>query len=74
MCALLAILEADDPYRQIVPDYTKSTSEVYIDGAIHLIKDQQKLFILSFCEMHGDASMPTWAPDWSSARLTRSLE
>jgi hypothetical protein len=55
----------------IVPDYSKSVKDVYVEAATALMKDQFELLLTLSGEADLDISatepldLPSWAPDWS---------
>ncbi|KAK4443333.1 heterokaryon incompatibility protein-domain-containing protein [Podospora aff. communis PSN243] len=67
----------------IIPDYSKSTAEVYLEIATKLIQDSQTLRLLSSIQRpsprsrpdkHGpfDPNIPSWIPQWTFSE-TQSL-
>lgn len=54
---------------RIVPDYTKSTVEVFIEAATHIINERQDLYLWGLnkplsSRCYEMQSLPTWVPDW----------
>lgn len=68
--AVLSISQ-NDPIPGIVPDYTKSTEEIYKDATVRYISRLGCLGILAQCGRYFDPdwqsqlSLPGWVPDWS---------
>ncbi|PYI05117.1 hypothetical protein BO78DRAFT_276464, partial [Aspergillus sclerotiicarbonarius CBS 121057] len=52
----------------IVPDYTMTVAEVYIQTAFQIIRQANSLEILGTVERkRPDSEIPTWCPDWRSS-------
>ena len=54
--------------RSIVPDYSKSTVDLYRDMTGRVIKEENSLCLLSTAEDNSDGkmlSLPSWVPDYS---------
>jgi hypothetical protein len=57
----------------IIPDYRKSTAQIYTDTALSFIKESKSLQILGLVEGNENLkccsspipNLPTWAPNWS---------
>jgi hypothetical protein len=63
---LLAILP-NSIASQILPDYNKTTEEVYRDFATSVLQQCKRLDeVLSWCSFAEDSSLPSWIPDWAS--------
>lgn len=70
---LLGILDNGDYLKAIVPDYSKSVSEVYISVVLEYIATTKSVDFLLSC--HKDSreeisvstadALPTWVPDWA---------
>jgi hypothetical protein len=62
-------MSADAADLCIVPDYSKSKTQVFTEIAMALIK-QMGLKVLTWCNSRAfpgeDCHLPSWAPDWSS--------
>lgn len=53
----------------IVPDYTKSVSDIYTETTRDQIRRHRRLDIITECELDECASavaIPSWVPDWST--------
>jgi hypothetical protein len=61
-------MSADAADLRIVPDYSKSKTQVYTEVAMALI-EQTGLEVLAWCNFRAspgeDCQLPSWAPDWS---------
>ncbi len=78
---LLSLPTVDDTKKSIVPDYEKTTDEVYIDIARKILESSSSLSLLSSVQRDGSANlsmkpwnpygqhynprMPSWVPQWS---------
>ncbi|KAL2073025.1 hypothetical protein VTL71DRAFT_10349 [Oculimacula yallundae] len=72
--ALMSMLPPSDKAFGLVPDYTKSVSEVYYDIAVRHIRISGSMQILSLAGMvQRIQKLPTWVPDWSVPRDTNRL-
>lgn len=82
--ALLGLLYEDEKQLGIVPDYSKTTSELYQDVALRHITFFRSLELLHSCGRDDpeaspsnttcSTSIPTWVPNWSvPANLPRPL-
>ena len=64
----------EDHKRGLVPDYSKTTEEVYQDVFIHHLENVGSLSLLRHCEMRkGDTSKPSWVPDWTVMRTCAEI-
>ena len=64
--AILSLLGPSSEAIDIEPDYTKSTSQVYQDVALHYINRHKTLNLLRSSGLNDMPSeMPTWVPDWT---------
>jgi hypothetical protein len=65
---ILGLVDVD-----IVPKYAKSvtTREVYFEASTKV--NPEELYRLLHCVDHESPVRPTWTPDWSTPRVTRSL-
>jgi Heterokaryon incompatibility protein (HET) len=59
----------------IIPDYTKTVTEVYVDATQKHIRHFGNLLVLGQCELSESESksalqLPSWVPDWSSPMLS----
>ena len=64
--AILSLLDPSDDGIDIEPDYTKSTSQVFQNVALHYINHHKTLELLSSSGLSDRQSeMPTWVPDWT---------
>ncbi|KAI1123816.1 heterokaryon incompatibility protein-domain-containing protein [Nemania abortiva] len=61
--ALLGLLDADPLPAELVPDYSKSPTEVLIEYASFVIVNSGILTILQYNSMQTEG-LPTWVPDW----------
>jgi hypothetical protein len=65
-------MSADAADLRIVPDYSKSKTQVFTEVAMVLI-EQMGLEVLTWCEFRASPGekchLPSWAPDWSSSFL-----
>ncbi|OTA98431.1 hypothetical protein M426DRAFT_28445 [Hypoxylon sp. CI-4A] len=60
----------------IVPDYTKSVTDVYTDAAQRTITHSGNLWTLRQCELSERAptlTLPSWVPDFSSPKVTSGI-
>ncbi|GME29275.1 heterokaryon incompatibility protein-domain-containing protein [Neofusicoccum parvum] len=62
----------------IIPDYTKTVSEVYVDATQKHIRHFNNLSILCQCELRQSRtkpalSLPSWVPDWSRPMHSSSV-
>jgi Heterokaryon incompatibility protein (HET) len=73
--ALLGILDRSGVKIGIIPNYTKTTSQVYQDTALSILSQTRKLDLLSYSEMtNRRIDIPSWVPDRSCVRDCNSLE
>jgi hypothetical protein len=73
--ALLSILDSSSVTINIIPDYTKTASQVYQDTALSILSQTRKLDLLSYSEMASRRiDIPSWVPDWSCVRDCSPLE
>ena len=74
---IFAVLSLLPPYEReigIKPDYAKSVAEIYEDVMVRWSQKLRSLRLLSNVEMSkGPDRLPSWVPDWSTARITRPL-
>lgn len=64
---ILSQLRDIDTALGLVPDYTKTVTEVYVDLASRHISHFKDLTILTQCELRdSDLVLPSWVPDWST--------
>jgi hypothetical protein len=64
--ALLSICDNRHGQSNIIPDYTKSASQVYQDITLHILNESQDIDVLRSCEIsRRRMDMPSWVPDWS---------
>lgn len=58
----------------IVPDYTKSTHDIYVQLAVHYITSGHYWDVLSQCGSipypKSTLNLPSWVPDWSKSSST----
>lgn len=72
--ALLSLVHQREAKFTIIPDYTKTLSQVLLDAAIQYVKFCGDLQPLAAVEMHEHISgLPSWVPDWSIPRRTLPL-
>ncbi|KAF2851966.1 HET-domain-containing protein [Plenodomus tracheiphilus IPT5] len=65
--AVLDLLDKVDRDLHIVPDYTCTPKEVFVDTARRYISTNCTLDLLETCELSSRSSnIPSWVPDWSS--------
>jgi hypothetical protein len=51
----------------IVPDYSKTVQEVYVQYALALLERCSRLDeVLAWCAFVEDGTLPSWVPDWNS--------
>lgn len=62
--ALLGLTE-ETGQGKLIPDYSKSVSQVYAETIRYLIHTERKLNELSFSQPSRQHELPTWVPDWS---------
>jgi hypothetical protein len=69
---LYAVLDLlDKSYAQkIVPDYTKSSTEVFRDAVVQWIGHHKSLDILQQCYLEDEEARPSWIADWSKPSFT----
>ncbi|KAH8889135.1 hypothetical protein GQ53DRAFT_808076 [Thozetella sp. PMI_491] len=67
------------PHHGIVPDYSKSVREVYMDWATKAMNEDKSLELLSFVENGGfqwsdrPLDLPSWTPDLYNVKYHRSV-
>ncbi|KAI0115571.1 heterokaryon incompatibility protein-domain-containing protein [Nemania sp. FL0031] len=61
--AILGLLDADPLPPELLPDYTKSLTEVLIDCASFIIAESRILTILQYNSIQTEG-LPSWVPDW----------
>ncbi|KAL8691862.1 MAG: hypothetical protein Q9218_003006 [Villophora microphyllina] len=73
--AILTLLDVQDQKIHIIPDYTRSTAEVYRDVTAQFIEQQKSLDLLRYCEHRAgrSANFPTWVPDWNVRNAAKLL-
>ncbi|KAI9693557.1 MAG: hypothetical protein M1820_009172 [Bogoriella megaspora] len=75
--ALLGLISEKEKRVNIIPDYTKTPSQVYQSVVAAYLQNIKRLDPLSTCEMLDDNSTgsdaPSWVPDWSKPRITMPL-
>jgi hypothetical protein len=72
--ALLSLTELTEKRIKINPDYTKSIYDVYQDFMVQFITIGH-VRLLRGVEMHEHLEgVPSWVPDWSTPRLSESLQ
>ena len=62
--------------RGLDPDYSKPAEAVFQDLVLHHTSNLHSLGILTHCELRDDTNgmkLPTWVPDWSVPRLSRTI-
>ena len=62
----------DIPISNIIPDYTKPVSQVFIEATwtlIHQTQNLQLLHIVGNQSHRKTANLPSWVPDWTDDRL-----
>lgn len=73
MYAQLSMVEEDLRIR-LRPDYTKSTSQVYMDAVLEYLKLDSGICILDQCgERFRDENLPSWVPNLAVPRSTQYL-
>ncbi|KAL2037799.1 hypothetical protein N7G274_009524 [Stereocaulon virgatum] len=66
--AILSLV-SEHQKRGLVPDYSKTTEEVFQDVILHEFENLGFLSLLTHCEMRkGATSKPSWVPDWTAKR------
>ena len=51
---------------KIIPDYNKSTEQVYTEMTLAYLNNNTNAVILTECQFHPGVFRPTWVPDWST--------
>lgn len=70
--AQISLLHSD--YQKMVPDYTKSMSQVYTSAFLLFLAESGALHFLEQCgERPPDISLPSWVPHWGAPRETSPL-
>ncbi|KAI9158887.1 Heterokaryon incompatibility protein [Paramyrothecium foliicola] len=67
--AVLSMLNESDNDLFIMPDYSKSTAEVYQELTLEYLSQYRSLGLLLSCEWRADTKvpgLPSWVPDWST--------
>ena len=73
--ALLSLLESSSEAINIEPDYTKRTSQVYQEVALHYINHHKRLELLASSGLAKRSSeMPTWVPDWTVVEYPHPIQ
>ncbi len=73
--AVLGMLDAPSR-RQIVPDYSKTTRDVYTEIVLEDIKKEKSLRMFRQCEVRyspRDLELPSWVPDFSVPKSTYDI-
>lgn len=70
--ALLGLIGGHEAKLNIVPDYTRTPTQVYQDVVASYLKNLRRIDPLACCELPEDGppdeNFPTWVPDWASPR------
>jgi hypothetical protein len=62
--ALLGVAAGKDQRQALIPDYSKTASQVYKEFFKEFVEQNQDLLILAH-SMHPSSDLPSWTPDWS---------
>ena len=67
--ALLSMISLRDAEINIVPDYSLSVRDVFMDLTIKYFDRFKDANILAYCESRSNfLAMPSWVPDWSEQK------
>ena len=71
--AILSLIWENEK-RGLVPDYSKTTEELFQDVFLHHLENTKSLSLLSHCEIRkGSTSKPSWVPDWAVMRTCAQI-
>ncbi|EEU34771.1 uncharacterized protein NECHADRAFT_82369 [Fusarium vanettenii 77-13-4] len=74
--AALGLITLRSPCADIVPDYSKSTEDVFYEASCRIIQSRKDLYLWSCKTLMSRRSMslPSWVPEWTMKPCEEALE